>query len=99
MVQVFVTWLQGRGESVDTGVAWANVVAKRGAERLVAEVKGITSSPGLDITLYGQLFRRMTDLDGTSYAVRARKARRGCVPRPVAVRSRINIRLFGVRMG
>ena len=40
----------------------------------MAEVKGITSSPGLDITLYGQLFRRMTDLDGTSYTVSCQKS-------------------------
>ena len=65
----------------------------------MAEVKGITSSPGLDITLYGQLFRRMTDLDGTSYAVVPEKLVAAASRVPVAVRSRINIRLFGVRMG
>ncbi|MGO9692554.1 MAG: hypothetical protein ACLPYO_01785 [Mycobacterium sp.] len=40
----------------------ADVRARRGDEVLVAEVKGTTSSPGLDVdTAYGQLLRRMGD--------------------------------------
>jgi hypothetical protein len=98
VVQAFVTWLQGQGWGVDTEVAWADVVATPGAERLVAEAKGITSSPGLDIdTLYGQLLRRMTDLDGTTYAVVVPEKLVATASRvPLAVRSRLNIRLFGV---
>ncbi|MET8433682.1 hypothetical protein ABZV61_12900 [Streptomyces sp900116325] len=38
--------------------------------RLLAEVKGETSAPGLDIdTAYGQLLRRMTSEENTTYAV------------------------------
>jgi Holliday junction resolvase len=39
-----------------------DVIARRGDELLVAEVKGTTSEPGLDVdTAYGQLLRRMQD--------------------------------------
>ena len=39
-----------------------DVIARRGAELIVAEVKGHTGSTGTDIdTGYGQLLRRMTD--------------------------------------
>lgn len=51
----------------------ADVHAKRGAERLVAEVKGHTTDPGTDVdTMYGQLLRRMREEDRTAdvrYAV------------------------------
>jgi hypothetical protein len=41
---------------------FTDVIARRGVERLVIEVKGHTSSPGTDVdTAYGQLLRRMTD--------------------------------------
>ncbi len=54
-----------------TEPGWTDVVAVRGAERLVGEAKGVTSSPGLDVdTLYGQLPRRMTVPDSAiRYAV------------------------------
>lgn len=57
----FVEHLRARGWDVTTENAdYTDVVAKRGAERLIAEVKGHTSSPGLDVdTAYGQLLRRM----------------------------------------
>ncbi len=62
VVQVFVSWLERHGWRVTTELAWADVLAGRGDERLVAEAKGVTSSPGLDVdTLYGQLLRRMED--------------------------------------
>ena len=41
---------------------YTDVIAWRGDELLVAEVKGTTSAPGLDVdTAYGQLLRRMRD--------------------------------------
>jgi len=66
----FCAWLADAGWSVETEVDWVDVVARRGDEVLVAEVKGVTSSPGLDVdTMYGQILRRM-DLDsGARYAV------------------------------
>ncbi|MFP3712567.1 hypothetical protein [Puerhibacterium sp. TATVAM-FAB25] len=40
------------------------MVGQRGVERIVAEVKGYTTRPGLDVdTLYGQLLRRMASRD------------------------------------
>ncbi len=58
----FVRYLLERGWDVTTDSAdHTDVLAHRGAERIVAEIKGHTSSPGLDVdTLYGQLLRRMT---------------------------------------
>jgi len=69
----FVSWLIERGWDVTTNNAdYTDVIAKRGAELLLAEVKGNTSSPGLDVdTGFGQLLRRMKpDLgDQVRYAV------------------------------
>lgn len=67
----FVTYLIERGWDVDTENAdHTDVIAHRGAEALIAEVKGHTSSPGLDVdTLYGQLLRRMRPGDEVTYAV------------------------------
>lgn len=58
----FAQWLRAQGWNVETEVEWADVVATRGDERLVAEAKGSTLAPNLDIdTAYGQLLRRMSD--------------------------------------
>lgn len=68
----FVRYLLERGWDVDTDkVDHADVVARRGAEHLVAEVKGTSTSPGLDVdTAYGQLLRRMGDRpEGTRFAI------------------------------
>ncbi len=65
VVTDFAAWLVDDGWRVDTEVGWTEVVAVRGAERLVGEAKGVTSAPGLDVdTLYGQLLRRMSVPDG-----------------------------------
>jgi hypothetical protein len=70
VVAAFVNWLEQEGWRVSTEVDWADVVAERGSERLVAEAKGRTSEPGLEVdTLYGQLLRRMAPGDRTQYAV------------------------------
>jgi len=51
--------------------SWADVIAERGNERLIAEVKGFTGpNTGLDInTMYGQLLRRMIPGAATTWAV------------------------------
>ena len=100
VVKVFADWLVGQGWSVHTEVAGVDVVAERDGEHLVAEAKGITSSPGLDIdTGYGQLLRRMTDLGRTSYAIVVpEKLVRVASRVPAEVRTQLNIRLFGVDM-
>lgn len=71
VVAVFAAWLRANGWHVETEKAFADVDAVRGGERLIAEAKGWTSSPGLDVdTLYGQLMRRITPSDeGTTYGV------------------------------
>lgn len=58
--QVFAAWLSSQGWQVRRQVGYMDVVAERNGQRLVAEVKGRTGSPGLDVdTLFGQLLRRM----------------------------------------
>lgn len=96
VVADFAAWLAEGGWQVDTEPGWADVVAVRGAEHLVGEAKGVTSSPGLDVdTLYGQLLRRMTVPDSTiRYAVivppRALNAALR-VPQPVREHLRIEV--------
>jgi hypothetical protein len=68
----FVRYLLDRGWDVDTDKEnHADVVARRGAEYIVAEVKGSTAAPGLDVdTAYGQLLRRMGDRpESTRFAI------------------------------
>ncbi len=82
VVSAFCNWLKQDDWIVEQEVNFADVVATRGKERLVAEAKGWTAeSMGLDIdTLYGQLLRRMSENDErpTRYGVvvpdKARKA-------------------------
>ena len=70
VVEAFGSWLRSEGWTVAVEVNWADIEARRGGVRLLAEVKGITSSAGLDMdTCYGQLLRRMTDEQDVRYAV------------------------------
>jgi hypothetical protein len=71
VVDAYVTWLKQDNWTVWREVDLADVYAERGQERLYAEAKGRTTSPGLDVdTLYGQLLRRMKDPEpGARYAV------------------------------
>ena len=59
----FVEYLIERGWIVETDNAdHTDVIARRGDELVVGEVKGKTSETGLDVdTAYGQLLRRMRD--------------------------------------
>lgn len=59
----FVAALHERGWDVMTENAdYTDVIARRGTDVLIAEVKGETRSVGTDVdTAYGQLLRRMTD--------------------------------------
>jgi hypothetical protein len=96
----FVAWLAADGWDVMTQVDFADVVAEREGERLVAEAKGITTSPGLDVdTMYGQILRRMTTLDGTRYGVVVpEKVVPAALRVPAEVRARLNLTVFGVAM-
>jgi hypothetical protein len=59
----FVDYLIERGWEVTTDNAdYTDVIARRGDELLLAEVKGTTTSAGLDVdTAYGQLLRRIRE--------------------------------------
>jgi hypothetical protein len=95
----FVLHLIERGWDVRTdNPDYTDVIAKRGAERLVAEVKGDTSSPGLDIdTAYGQLLRRMDGDEMTDYAVVVpERARAAALRVSESVRRRLNVTVFVV---
>ena len=64
VVAAFATWLEADGWDVQREVNFCDVVATRGTQRLYAEAKGRTTSPGTDVdTLYGQLLRRVPEPD------------------------------------
>jgi hypothetical protein len=71
VIDAYVTWLERSNWTVRREEDFADVYAERGEDRLYAEAKGRTTSPGLDVdTLYGQLLRRMKDpKPGARYAV------------------------------
>jgi hypothetical protein len=85
---------------VRTEVACADVIAERDGERLVAEAKGMTTAPGLDLdTLYGQLLRRMTSDPSTRRAVVVPKELVKAAARvPQAVRDTLRVDIYGVTM-
>ena len=68
-----VAHLLERGWDVTTENAdFTDVIARRGVERIVAEMKGHTSDAGTDLdTAYGQLLRRMTDANAEATFVLA----------------------------
>ena len=71
VIDAYVTWLERYNWTVRREVNFVDIYAERGHERLYAEAKGRTTSPGLDVdTLYGQLLRRMKDPEpGARYGV------------------------------
>lgn len=70
VVDHFRRWLERDGWHVELEVAWVDVVATRDDRCIIAEAKGTTSSPGLDVdTAYGQLLRRMRVDEATTYAI------------------------------
>jgi hypothetical protein len=75
-----------------------DVIATRpDGSRLLAEVKGVTSSAGTDADiLYGQMLRRMDDVGGpTRFAVVVPESLRRVVERvPLAVRERLELELW-----
>ena len=70
VVRAFADHLRDRGWTVDLDVERVDVVATRGGRTFIAEAKGVTSAPGLDVdTGYGQLLRRMRDDPDVSYGL------------------------------
>jgi len=93
----FTSWLEERGWlDIVTSKRGVDVIAKRGAETLIAEVKGTTREPGLDTdTLMGQILRAMDGDEMTSYAVVVPEGLVGKVQRvPAEVRRRLDLTVY-----
>lgn len=99
--RAFKAWLEREGwRIVHEPGSWADVIAVRGEERLVGEVKGYTgSNSGIDVdTMFGQLLRRMELGAATTWAVIVPTRTLTAVLRvPIDVRRRLGVRLFEVR--
>jgi hypothetical protein len=97
----FKRWLQATGWTlINEPGSWADVIAERGKERLVGEVKGhTTGNTGLDMdTMFGQLLRRMKPGAATTWAVIVPTRSLTTVLRvPLEVRRTLGIRVFEVR--
>ncbi len=99
VVDAYVAWLEQSNWTVRREVDFADVYAERGEERLYAEARGRTASPGLDVdTLYGQLLRRMRDPEpGARYAVVVPTTALSAALRvPAWVRNRLSIDVYEV---
>ncbi len=96
----FKRWLIETGWQIVTDPgSWADVIAVRGQQRLVGEVKGYTgSNTGLDVdTMFGQLLRRMKPDDATIWAVVVPTRSLPAVLRvPIEVRQQLGIHVFAV---
>jgi hypothetical protein len=102
VVDAFAAWLISQGWTVQFEVDWQDILAERHGHHLHAEVKGQTTSPGLDIdTAYGQLLRRMPTTDNhlDTYAIvipddpRSIRAATRVTPR---IRQNLRIALYAV---
>jgi hypothetical protein len=99
VIDAYVAWLERSNWTVRREVDFVDVCAERGDERLYAEAKGRTTSPGLDVdTLYGQLLRRMRDPQPAArYAVVVPTAALNAALRvPAWVRGRLAIDVYEV---
>lgn len=97
----FKRWLEATGWTLTNEPgSWADVIAERGEERLIGEVKGHTGgSTGLDVdTMFGQLLRRMKPGAATTWAVVVPTRSLTAVLRvPIETRRTLGIRVFEVR--
>jgi len=99
VIDAYVSWLERTGWTVRREVNFVDIYAERGDERLYAEAKGRTTSPGLDVdTLYGQLLRRMSDPEQSSrYAVVVpTPALNAALRVPAWVRDRLSVDVYEV---
>jgi len=95
----FVNWLKQQEWAVVTSPREADIVATKGGETMIAEVKGVTSSPGLDVdTMYGRLLRRMSaDTLVTRFAVVVPSSAAAAAARvPRAIRSQLKVDAYTV---
>ncbi len=97
----FKRWLEATGWTlISEAGSWADVIAERGDERLIGEVKGHTgANTGIDVdTIFGQLLRRMTPGAATTRAVIVPTLSLTKVLRvPIETRRALGIRVFEVR--
>ncbi|RBY96024.1 hypothetical protein DQ237_11400 [Blastococcus sp. TF02-8] len=100
VVEHFCAALEADGWTVTTEVKFVDVVATKEGATIIAEAKGHTSGPGLDVdTMYGQLLRRMESEDqpGVRYAAVVPASYLPAAKRvPTWVRSRLRIDVYGV---
>lgn len=100
MIAAFCAWLRRDGWDVRTEVGHIDVLATRDGVRLIAEAKGITAAPGLDIdTAYGQLLRRMPEVadERVHYALVVPEETRAAALRvPARVRELLGVEVFTV---
>ena len=98
VVAAYCAHLSAAGWDVRTEVDGADVVATRAGETVIAEAKGHTAAPGLDVdTMFGQMLRRMSDAEQTSYAVVVPRSLVDHVRRVApAVRASLRVTVFAV---
>lgn len=100
VTDAFRTWLISKGWTpVAPTDRFTDIEATRGGERLIGEVKGKTSDPGIDVdTAYGQLLRRMTEVSNdVRYALIIPTASVKAAQRvPAHVRNQLRIHLYEV---
>ncbi|RQW99846.1 hypothetical protein [Micromonospora inaquosa] len=100
VTDAFRAWLISEGWTpVEPTDPWADIEAVRGVERLIGEVKGKTSEPGIDADIaYGQLLRRMTSVStAVRHALIVPTASVRAVQRvPAHVRDQLRIHLYEV---
>ena len=98
--RAFKSWLVAEGWTlINDARSWADVIAERGDERLIGEVKGHTGgNTGLDVdTMFGQLLRRMEPGAATTWAVIVPTWSLTAVLRvPIETRRKLGIRVFEV---
>jgi hypothetical protein len=99
--RAFKAWLVSEGWTlINEAGSWADVIAERGDERLIGEVKGYTgANTGLDVdTMFGQLLRRMEPDAATTWAVIVPTRSLIKVLRvPIDVRRALGIKVFEVQ--
>ena len=100
VVTAFCRYLEADGWSTERESDSVDVVATRGSDRMIAEAKGRTTNPSVDVdTLYGQLLRRMTATGDQSIryaAVVPAGLVNSALRVPAAVRARLAIEIFAV---
>lgn len=99
--RAFKAWLVAAGWTlIKEAGSWADVIAERGSERLIGEVKGYNqANTGIDVdTMYGQLLRRMVPNAATTWAVVVpTRSLKATLRVPLEVRQALGIRVFEVK--